>query len=130
MRFILALCLGLMAAQPANADAITDVISEQLDAFRAGDTARAFSYASPMIQGIFGEPDQFGAMVREGYPAIWAPSPPRFTAREESGAATLQRVLILDKEGVAHIMEYEMIEQAEGWKINGVREVPAPDISA
>ncbi|MGH1331275.1 MAG: DUF4864 domain-containing protein [Paracoccaceae bacterium] len=130
MRIFLALCFSLMAALSAKADAITDVISAQLEAFCAQDTARAFSYASPMIQGMFGGPDQFGAMVREGYPAIWTPGTSKFTAREENGSTILQRVLILDKEGIPHVMEYEMIEQPEGWKINGVREVPAPDLSA
>lgn len=130
MRFILAFCLSLMTALPAKADAITDVISQQLEAFRDGDTARAFSYASPMIQSLFGGPDRFGAMVREGYPAIWAPGAPKFTAREGSGTAILQRVLILDKAGISHVMEYELIEQLEGWKINSVREIPAPDVSA
>ena len=34
---------------------------------------------------------------------------------------SLQRVVLFDSAGVPHALEYEMIETASGWKINGVR---------
>ena len=59
------------AAQDAP---IQGVIQSQIDAFQADDFARAFSFASPTIQGMFGTPENFGLMVKEGYPMVYRPA--------------------------------------------------------
>ena len=59
---LVALVLGLAGAAQAqslsSADraAIRQVIEAQVDAFRRDDGSAAFSYASPVIQGMFGSP--------------------------------------------------------------------------
>ena len=50
---------------------IQSTIQSQLDAFTAQDNAKAFSYASPTIKGIFGNSNNFGLMVQNGYPMVW-----------------------------------------------------------
>ena len=56
-------CLALpVAAQEAP---IQKTIQSQIDAFLADDFARAFTFASPNIKGIFGTPENFGAMVKK-----------------------------------------------------------------
>lgn len=133
MRWILALVLaiGLVgAANTAKADAIQDVIGGQIEAFKADDFATAFSFASPTIKRLFGTPERFGAMVRQGYPMVWRPADVQYLGQEERGAFTYQTILIQDAEGTFHALEYEMIPTETGWQINGVRFVQPPGLSA
>ncbi|HOZ32645.1 MAG TPA: DUF4864 domain-containing protein, partial [Tabrizicola sp.] len=39
-----------------------------------------------------------------------------------------QRVRVVDQAGRAHLLDYMMIETPEGWQINAVQLLPAPDI--
>lgn len=111
------------AATGARADAaqIEATIGAQLDAFRADDFAEAFSYASPMIQSMFGSSDRFGVMVRNGYPMVWRPAEVQFLSLEDRGGSLYQTVRIRDAQGGTHLLEYQMIRNAAGWRINGVQ---------
>ncbi len=115
------LAAAAVAAAPAAADAVEDVIRSQIDAFLQDDVAAAFTFASPAIRGIFGTPEAFGRMVREGYPMVWRPADLRFLEQEERPGRILQSVMIEDQGGRVHILEYEMIRLDDGWRINGVR---------
>ena len=110
-------------------EAIEDVIGSQLQAFNERDVTEAFSYASPMIKGVFRDPNNFGTMVERGYPMVWDNSDIRFLALREEEGLILQRVMIKDAQGVLHTLEYVMIETASGWLINGVQLI-APDLAA
>lgn len=110
-------------------DAIEDVIGSQLQAFNDRDVTEAFSYASPMIKGIFRDPANFGMMVERGYPMVWDNADVRFLDLREENGLTLQRVMIKDADGTLHTLEYAMIETADGWQINGVQLVQ-PDLAA
>ena len=137
MRY-LASVLGLLAglalapvlAQDTRTDGIEGTIRSQIDAFIADDFATAFTFASPMIKGVFGNSDNFGRMVREGYPMVWRPSDVRFLERKEIGGRQVQRVLLVDRAGVAYVAEYEMIQTADGWQINGVSIEKSPEVGA
>ena len=94
------------AAQTESSDAIRGTIQSQIDAFLADDFATAFSFASPAIKGMFGNPDNFGMMVRQGYPMVWRPSDLRFLDLREMAGRHYQRVQIVDREGVPYIAEY------------------------
>ena len=131
-RILIAVCAVLMLAGSAFGqakDAIEDVIGSQLQAFNDRDVSEAFSYASPMIQGIFRDPSNFGMMVERGYPMVWDNADVRFLELREENGVTLQRVLVKDANGTLHTLEYAMIETADGWQINGVQLVQ-PDLSA
>ncbi|MEM6588700.1 MAG: DUF4864 domain-containing protein [Pseudomonadota bacterium] len=129
--FIAALLVCLMtvasAGQGKANDAVRSVISSQIDAFLKDDFATAFDFASPMIQGIFGTPERFGAMVRNGYPMVWRPSDVEFLSAEDRDGAVIQTVKITDGTGRLYYLEYEMIETDQGWLINGVRIEEAGD---
>ena len=75
MRLVLALALFFLAA-PASAQEvpIQNTIRAQIEAFQADDFARAFTFASPNIHALFGTPQAFGKMVREGYPMVYRPT--------------------------------------------------------
>ena len=107
-------------AQTAG-ELIEDVIQSQIKAFQADDFATAFTFASPMIQGMFGSPERFGQMVKQGYPMVWRPAEVAYTGLTERAGRLYQNVLITDQTGAVHLLEYEMIETADGWEINGVQ---------
>ncbi|AXT28223.1 DUF4864 domain-containing protein [Ruegeria sp. AD91A] len=122
-RFLLAVSLsaGLGSGAFAQNAEIEANISAQIQAFKADDFATAFTFASPSIQRLFQNPDNFGAMVRNGYPMVWRPSDVRFLELREVAGALWQKVLITDGNGRVHILDYQMIPLEGGWKINGVQ---------
>lgn len=123
---LLAACLALPAG--AQEAPIQETIQNQIDAFRADDFARAFTYASPTIKGMFGTPENFGAMVQNGYPMVHRPAEVEMQELREVAGNLWQRVRIVDQAGRAHLLDYMMVETAEGWQINAVQLLPAPDI--
>jgi len=118
--------LALPAA--AQEGPIQATIQNQIDAFQADDFARAFEFASPNIKGIFGTAENFGAMVREGYPMVYRPSEVEMLDLRDVAGNLWQRVRIVDQAGRAHLLDYMMVETPEGWQINAVQMLPAPDI--
>jgi Domain of unknown function (DUF4864) len=116
-------------AQDAAAD-IQSVISNQIEAFRADDLEKAFSFASPMIQRMFGSPARFGQMVQEGYPMVRRPAEVKFSGLDELDGHKVQSVLMTDQDGTLFIVDYDMIQGEGGWQINGVRVRKAGDASA
>lgn len=111
-----------------NEDAIQDVIANQLSAFNDRDVQTAWSFASPMIQGMFGNPENFGTMVQQGYPMVWTNSDVQFGELRQIAGQFYQKVMIRDAGGQRHVMEYTMVETPAGWLINGVSELPLPDV--
>lgn len=130
--FILSLTVALGLSGTARADeaALRAVISSQIEAFLAEDVDRAYSFASPFIQRKFGTPETFGTMVREGYPMVWRPSDVTFLDAEVIAGKLWQSVLVRGPEGKAWIVDYEMVELEDGWKINGVQVRAAPEVAA
>ena len=118
-------------AQDAGDQAdIEAVISDQLSDFKARDVPGAWEHASPMIQGIFGTAQNFGTMVENGYPMVWDNREARFLELREEAGALRQKVIVEDAEGRGWVLDYEMLELPDGWRINGVQVLPAPDVAA
>lgn len=132
MRQFLAACAMLLAlagmVRAQDRGAIEDVIGRQLDAFNQRDVEMAWTYASPMIQGMFGNSANFGMMVQRGYPMVWTNSDVRYLELREIGGRLWQKVMVRDENGGLHILDYQMIETENGWQINGVSILPAPDV--
>ncbi len=123
------LVVGLVGpAQAQDGDAIHSVIADQLADFVARDLEGAWEHASPFIQGMFGNPQNFGAMVERGYPMVWDNSDVRFGELREVAGNLWQRVTLRDAAGNLHSLDYQMIETPEGWQINGVQLLPPSDI--
>ncbi len=122
-RLLLAVSLsaGLASGASAQNAEIEANISAQIQAFKADDFATAFTFASPNIQRLFGSPENFGIMVRRGYPMVWRPTDVRFLELREINGALWQKVMVVDGDGRIHILDYQMIRQENGWKINGVQ---------
>jgi hypothetical protein len=128
--FVLALLSHPVMAQEARQAAIEQVIRNQITAFLEDDLSAAFSHASPAIKGIFGTPERFGQMVRDGYPMVWRPTDLQFGALREDSGRNWQRVVVRDGEGRFHALDYDMLETGGGWQINGVRLVVLPEVAA
>ncbi|OYU18209.1 MAG: DUF4864 domain-containing protein [Rhodobacteraceae bacterium PARR1] len=121
-----------LAALPAQAqdNPLQSTILNQIEAFKADDFNRAFSFASPVIKGIFGTADNFGMMVRNGYPMVHRPAEVQMLEQRQVSGATVQRVLITDAQGRGHVLDYQMVETPDGWQINGVTLVPSGGLGA
>ena len=120
---------GAALAGPREAD-IAAVIRGQMAAFQADDLGRAFGYAAPNIKSLFGSPENFGAMVQQGYPMVWRPGTVRLLGLREVAGGLWQRVMITDQAGATHMLDYLMIETPEGWQINAVQLLPPADVGA
>ncbi len=112
--------IGFGPAARAQEEPIRAVISAQIAAFEMDDFDTAFTFASPTIQSIFGSAQNFGTMVKNGYPMVWRPDDLKFLALERRGGVLWQDVLVRDSRGALHILEYQMQQGDSGWKINGV----------
>lgn len=130
---IFTICLGLMMATlraEAQEVPIQLTITSQIEAFRANDFERAFTYASPTIKGMFGTPANFGSMVVTGYPMVINPAQVEMQDLRTIGGALWQRVRITDQKGQAFLLDYQMIEGPDGWLINAVQLQKAADLGA
>lgn len=131
MRQLIVLCvliLGLagpvQAADqlPTQADQATirTIIENQIDAFRRDDGETAFGYATPYLQSMFGDADNFMRMVRTGYPQVYRPRSFEFREMRLVGTRLIQPVLVIGPKGVPVLALYEMAQQADGsWRIAG-----------
>ena len=117
-------------AQDARDTAIQNTIQDQIEAFKADDFGAAFSFASPMIQGMFRTPENFGVMVQRGYPMVWRPDDVRYLDLTEKDGRLFQKVIIRDQNGALHMLEYQMIQVNGDWQINGVQLLRQPDLGA
>ena len=128
----LAFMLFFTSVLPLRADsaAITATINQQIEAFQSDDFDRAFEFASPTIQQIFRTAENFGQMVRQGYPMVWRPAKLRFLELRRSSGSLWQRVQVVDQQGQVHVLDYQMIKGPDGWLINAVHLLKAPGAAA
>lgn len=109
---------------------IEATIQSQFDAFLDRDVGAAWQFASPNIQRLFGNPENFGRMVETGYPMVWTPGRVDFIDLQSLGGILVQRVEVIDQSGTAHYLGYQMVETDAGWRINGVQVLRGPGVGA
>ena len=119
----LVLCSSTSADQPLtdqDRQAIRSIIQAQIDAFLADDAETAFSFASPDIQALFGNPANFMTMVKTGYQAVYRPQAVFFQDVQSVRGEIIQQVLIIDQANQSVMATYPMERQDDGsWRING-----------
>lgn len=97
------------------------VIQQQLNALKAADGSKAFSYAAPNIKQRFQSPDIFMTMVRQGYGILIDPRDVEFLDLRTVSGDLLQAVRVIGQDGTSKIAIYQMQQQEDGsWKIAGV----------
>ncbi len=95
------------------------VIAAQLEAFKQGDSAKAFSYATPNIQTMFGDADTFMQMVRDGYDVVYRPASVRFVKFETDGMNALHAVQMIDRQKTLWNVYYVLQKRPDGtWRIS------------
>ncbi|WP_443630889.1 DUF4864 domain-containing protein [Candidatus Njordibacter sp. Uisw_056] len=126
---IFVLLLFWLPATAGEQEDVQATINGQCQAFLEDDVTRAFTYASPSIRSMFGTPQNFGEMVRRGYPMVWKPAGMTFLEQKETPQGRTQDVQIFDASGTAHYLRYFVTQTLNGWKISGVQLLDIADIS-
>ena len=110
----------------ADWQAIRKVISQQLAALRAGDSGRAFSYASPGIQAQFGDADTFLAMVRGAYSPLLVARYTEFLEGAVIDGLVIQPLRLIAPDNTVLVALYTLEKQSKGgWRISGCRIAPS-----
>ncbi len=122
-----ALFAALLLALPASAGeaevkSAQSSIEAQINAFRVGDNAAAYSYAAPNIKRIFPDVERFMGMVQNGYQPVWKPKNFAFGKVEEiSPSSIVQQVLLVGPDGKDYEAIYTLELQDDGtFRITGV----------
>jgi hypothetical protein len=122
---------GVADLSGADRATIRQVIEAQLAAFQADDGTTAFSFASPMIQTMFGDPASFMTMVRTGYLPVYRPREVEFQGLIDFRGQPTQLVLLVGPENEVVTAYYLMERQPDGtWRINGCILRPAAERAA
>ena len=72
LAMLLSVSTSAMAGEAEQSEA-RQVIQNQIEAFKGGRDAEAYSYAAPTIKGFFPDVSIFMDMVKRGYPQVYAP---------------------------------------------------------
>lgn len=121
------MCIGLSGPVAAQSAEITGTIDAQIEAFLDNDIDRALSYASPGVRRVFETPENFGAMVRGGFPMVWRPDEVQYLELRDIAGNLWQKVRIIDAAGQVHVLDYQMMNLEGGWKINAVQILKVPE---
>ena len=111
-----ALLIGLASPARAADDvaAAQGVIRSQVEAFSRDDAAAAYSHAAPSIQEIFPQADIFMSMVRNSYAPVYRHKSFDFGEARVSDGTIVQRVHIVDADGIAWEALYTLELQPDG----------------
>ena len=120
--FFIILLKAIVFADEGRAviEAVQNTISSQIDAFKKNDIEEAYTFAAPNIQAQFPNPENFGLMVRKGYPIIWKPKSFKFVNFKDLGDKCIQRVLFQSYNGSLETYDYILEKNNNLWKIAGV----------
>lgn len=100
-------------------------IGGQISAFRDRDHIKAFSYAAPGIQKMFGTTDRFITMVKSGFGAIYGARNWSFGRSQTVSGSLYQEVLLTGPQGKDWIALYTLSRQSDGsWRISSVQIKP------
>jgi len=99
---------------------IENVISAQLEAFKAKDIYQAYSFASPHIKRRYPSPEIFDKMVRASFNDIWDSKQYLFKNMNQIDDVTYQEVLVFSQSDVATDYLYSLSKYNGKWLITGV----------
>jgi Domain of unknown function (DUF4864) len=112
--------------RPADWTAIKKVIVDQRAALKAGDAAKALSYASAGIRDQFGDAATFIAMVRAGYSALLTARYTEFLEGAVIDGTVVQPLRLVDADNTVRVALYIMQRQENGtWRIGGCQIAPS-----
>jgi hypothetical protein len=105
-----------------------DVITAQVEAFRAADAPEAFRYAAAPFQRAFPDAETFLiTIVGSGYGPIMSSTSHSFGAYSQLDARSMaQQVMFTGSDLSRHEAIYVLTEEEGGWRVSGVQLVKAP----
>jgi len=110
----------------ADWTAIKKVIAEQRNALKAGDAAKAYSFASPGIRKQFGDAANFIDMVRAMYSALLTARYVEFLEGAVIDGTVIQPLRLIDSDNTVRVALYIMERQDNGtWRIGGCQLAPS-----
>jgi hypothetical protein len=114
------------ALSPAEWDAIQKTIGEQLAALRAGDAARAYTFASPGIRERFQDAPTFMRMVQDSYAPLLDARYTEFLEGAVIDGRTIQPLRLVLANDTVLVALYEMQRDETGrWRIAGCALAPS-----
>ncbi len=120
--FVVAILVCLLPQAKATDDVADGqkIIRAQEQAIARDDASGAYSYASPVLQTIFGEPDIFLQMVRRNYAPVYRHRSFEFGEGRASDGNIAQIVFITDADGAEWEALYTLERDKDGnLKITG-----------
>jgi hypothetical protein len=105
---------GLLARAGDDVATAQSVIKAQEEAFGRDDAATAYSFASPVIQNYFRNPDGFMFMVRNNYAPVYRHRSFEFGLSRIADGKIIQEVGIVDADGVVWDAVYTLEAQPDG----------------
>lgn len=122
---------AVLAIEEGDRTALRSLVDKQIDAFRHDDGATAFSFASPGLRDMFGDPERFMSMVRDGYRPVYRPRSYAFGPEKDAATGPELSVRVQDEAGADWDAVYSFEKDPGGvWRISGCRLVKAPGESA
>ncbi len=110
------------AATAKERDAALSSIKNQLDAFKSNDSVTATKYQSKNLRANFRSPQEFGAMIKKGYPQFASYKSVTFGSAQidKSGKYFQVPVTVTGTDGVKADAHYMMIFEEGLWRVSGV----------
>lgn len=136
--------LGLLAVAPVvpavaedtSSQSVTvepwqDVITHQIEAFRAKDAPGAFQYAAAAFHQQFPNAEAFFIIiVGSGYAPIMESQSHSFgTFQKVSDTTVVQQVKFVGSDQALYEAIYQLTEEPEGWRVSGVQLVKQPGLA-
>ncbi|MGH8020975.1 MAG: DUF4864 domain-containing protein [Opitutaceae bacterium] len=103
--------------------ALTEVVENQLAAFRERDFVRARSFAAAALQRQVSD-TTFAIMIQRGYPSLIDSTEASFGRATDNGTEAFLDVLISDDGGRREWYRYALLREKGGWRIAGVVALP------
>ena len=119
-------CLNAIASEQTDKNVeeiVKKVITSQLMAFKESNVEKAFTFAAPNIKRQFLNAENFGLMVKNGYPVIWRPKNYQFVKFSSNGTRSIQRVLFRSTTDALLTFDYLLEKFSNEWRIAGVIQV-------
>lgn len=116
----------MMTLAPALGEEPTpwqDTITGQIEAMRAGDAEAALSYAGLSFKAAFPDARLFlAAVAQSGYEPIFTSARHSFGDFQmlEAGSV-MQQVHLVGKDQHLYVLYYQLGEEKDGWRVEGVQ---------
>jgi hypothetical protein len=102
------------------ATAVAELVAAQLDAFTAGDFARAHGYASESFRAVV-DLATFEAIIRRGYGELLEVARHDVLECRSDGARAAVVVGVVTEAGVPSLLGYDLVLEDAGWRVRGAQ---------